>query len=61
MSSNIKMAVGILIFYILLDSVIDTMITGTSTTDELIQNLGPLLAGIAVLFVLIRVGLQGAD
>ena len=59
MSYGIKLAIGVLIFYVIVSELIDAMITGTSTGDTLIQTVGPLLAAIAVLIGFIKVGLGG--
>ena len=61
MNQSVKIAVGVLIFYILLVTLIESMVTGTSTADELIQDIGPLLGGVAVLYALIKIGLGGSN
>ena len=59
MSYMIRIAVMVLVFYILATTMITTMVTGTSTGDVLIQDVGPLMAAVAVLLVFIKVGIGG--
>jgi len=63
MQTGIRAATSSLIFYVIAKVLIETMVTGTSDGDVMIQDVGPILAAIVVLFTFIGLGFRsgGSD